>query len=328
MKQTVLRQASCRFLLSAMVLSLLWLSPLRVQSAPPPRVAHSHEPIDVPSRPIVSRMKLPLVHPRRLLVDSSGNLLIADWGAGAVLSIDSHGGHTVLASGLDEPAGLACDAEGNVYISTHSQGVPEAGSIIRVTPAGEQSLYAAGLTGPTALAFDARGILHVANFHDDSVSRISADGEPTEFAVEIPQPSALVFDEAGMLYVASSTMGTVYSVSPHGDARVIAMGFSVPSDLSLDPDGHLIIANYNAGELTYLQGNGRGRRFATVPKGTIGLVFDRDGNLLLANWDEPFVIKVTSKLTVPCPHCEKQIPVRLRGRPDAVDETIPDERLY
>ncbi len=327
MKQTVLRRGSRRHLVAATIVASLFCLH-RAESAPPPGAGHSHQPIDVSSRPIVSRIKLPLIHPRRLLVDAEGNLVIADWGAGRVLWIDSNGGRTVLADGLDEPAGLASDSEGNIYVSTHAHGMPEAGTIVRFTPMGEQSTFASGLTGPTALAFDARGVLYVANFHDDSISRISADGQTALFAEGIPQPSALVFDAGGTLYVASSAAGAVYRVSPQGDVRTLATGFSVPSDLGLDRDGHLIVANYAARELTYLQVDGHTRRFATVPKGTIAFIFDRDDNVLLANWDHPFVIKVTSNIYIPCPHCDKQIPVRLRGKPDAIDDKIVDERFY
>ena len=42
----------------------------------------------------------------------------------------------------------------------------------------------------------------------------------------------------------------------------------------------------------------------------------------------PFVIKVTSNIYIPCPHCDTQIPVRLRGKPDVIDEKMVDERLF
>ncbi|MBT4867947.1 MAG: hypothetical protein HON53_22830, partial [Planctomycetaceae bacterium] len=40
---------------------------------------HRHDPIDVDARPIVSRLAVSLVQPRRMLRDGQGNLYVADW---------------------------------------------------------------------------------------------------------------------------------------------------------------------------------------------------------------------------------------------------------
>ena len=57
------------------------------------------------------------------------------------------------------------------------------------------------------------------------------------------------------------------------------------------------------------------QKFAIVPEGTIAIDFDADGNLLFVNWDGQYLMKVITQLTVPCPHCGKAIPVRLREVP-------------
>lgn len=320
-----LRATVRRGLSAGWILSLLFAAPVLAEdpesdgSPSPaglnrPSDLHRHEPIDLDARPIVSRSKASFARPRRVLVEPDGQLLVADWGAGTVLRIAADDKATVLASGLSEPAGLARDTAGNIYVSTHGGGMVHAGTIVRIAPSGAQTIYAAGLTGPTALAFDPSGHLCVANFHDDSIVRISPTGQLTVVLANIPAPSSLVFDATGNLYAASSTDGTVYRALPMGEVTVLARGLQVPSDLAIDPDGHLIAANFAGTELTYIDAKGQLTPFAVVPKGTIAHAFDAAGNLVLLNWDFQILMRVTMQLSVPCPHCGKTIPLRLRPR--------------
>lgn len=273
---------------------------------------HSHRPVDLESRPILSRYPVALMRPRRLLVAPDGAVYVADWAAGTVLRIDASGQTTTVIDKLDEPAGLARDALGNLYVAAHAGGVTGAGIVVRIKPTGEDQVFARGLTGPTGLALDAQGNLYVAQFPNNTIVRVGRDGRVSPFAHDIPTPAALVLDAAGLLYTISSTEGTLFRVSPLGQATALCRGLAVPSDLALDAHGHLIVANYAGTELIYVDATGRTKTFATVPKGTIGIGFDAAGNLLLLNWDYQYAMKVITHLTVPCPHCGKEIPVHLR----------------
>jgi sugar lactone lactonase YvrE len=275
---------------------------------------HRHTPIDIDARPIIEKYRVPLVHPRRLLLDRLGNILVADWEAGTVVKVDAEGKSSIVVDGLIEPAGLAHDAMGNLYVSQHSEGMTKSGSVVRISPEGEKSVFAAGFSGPTALAFGPMGDLFVANIQDATISRVTPNGDTSTFVSEIPSPGALAFDKAGFLYAASSTDGIVFRINPMGDVGLLARGLQVPSDLCFDNKGYLIVSNYGGTELTYIDAKGNTRMFAAVPKGTIGHAFDALGNLVLVNWDQQYLMKVTTHLAVPCPHCEQKIPVRLRRK--------------
>lgn len=280
---------------------------------------HAHKPIQIEARPIVARIRVPLARPRRVLLDSQQNIIVADWGAGSVLRINPAGDSQVLASDLPEPAGLAIDSSDTIFVCTHAGGLPGEGQIFKLSPGGMPMVFAEGLTGPTDLAFDNEGQLYVAEFQADRVSRVSTMGEVQTFLDDIASPAGLVFDSLGYLYCASSTDGVIYKTGPMGELVPLVDGLSVPSDLAFDADGHLIVANYGGVELLYVTNKGESRSYATVPKGTIGLCFDNIGNLLFVNWDYQTLMRVTTHLSVPCPHCGKSIPVRLRsGRPRPV----------
>jgi len=274
---------------------------------------HHHDSIDIISRPIVKKISVPLFRPRRILVDSAGNVFIADWGAGSVIRVSPNGAAHQIGRNLNEPAGLALDLSGNLYVSQHAQGMPEAGSIVKIAPDGEQSIFAKGFTGPTGITFDDTWNLFVANFHDNSISRITPDGEVSTFATEIPHPAALVFDRNGLLHAVSSTEGSVLRFDTNGKHSVLARGLFIPSDISIDAEGHLIVSNFGGTSLSFITPQGEVRTFAMVPKGTISVNFDQNGNFWLVNWDDHYLMKVTTHLSLPCPHCDGRIPVRLRS---------------
>ncbi|MBW3543239.1 MAG: hypothetical protein KY476_23540 [Planctomycetes bacterium] len=273
---------------------------------------HRHTPVDVDARPMVARLPLSLTGPRRALVEPSGSLVVADWAAGSVLRFDQHGVTSILASDLDEPAGLACDDMGNLYVAVHAGGMSGGGRIVQIAADGLPVDFAGGLTGPADVAVGPDGLVYVAQLQGGSILRIAQDGQADVMAAGLPGPAAVEFDRAGNLYVASATEGAVFRVSPMGMVTTVTRELDAPTDLVLHPDGPIVAVNYGGTELALLTADGGIRRFAVVPAGTIGIAFDLEANLLLVNWDDHYVMKVTTFLSIPCPHCRQPIPVRLR----------------
>ena len=224
-----------------------------VYAADESRAPHEHQPVEIDSRPMVTRLDVPLLRPRRLLVESDGRIVVADWAAGTVIEVDPDGRHSLLATGLHEPAGLARDPFGVVYVSTHAGGMTGAGGIHRLIPGAEPQPLVDGLTGPTDLAFGPDGYLYIASFHEDSILKVGPDGGMAMIVATVPAPAALAFDPAGVLHVASSTDGALFRISSMGEVEIVTRDLHVPSDLAFDPEGHLIVANYGTKELSYVE---------------------------------------------------------------------------
>lgn len=273
---------------------------------------HRHDPIVVEARPIVSKFKVPFVRPRRVLQGRNGNLFVADWGAGTVVRIKPGGRTTIVAEHLNEPAGLAQDAAGNLYVSTHAAGMPKEGKIYKIGRNRMKEVYAEGLTGPTGLAFDLQDNLYVADFHENSIVCVTPGHEVSTFVGNIPAPSDVVIAANGDLYACSSTEGTIYRISAMGEVKVFARGLNSPSDLALDRNGRLFATCFGGGTVAYVSKNGRAQTFAIVPEGTIATLFDKRGNLVIANWNGHYLMKITTNLSIPCPHCPRKIPIRLQ----------------
>jgi sugar lactone lactonase YvrE len=301
--------------------SVLLLPALRVDDAqarsndgPPQNAPHDHAVLEIDGAPIVARIEVPVERPRRVLLDGSGRLVVVDSGAGRVARIDAGGGRSVIADGLEEPAGIAIDGPGSIYIACHAGGQEGRGSIVRISPTGRVATLAQGLTGPGALAVDAGGRLFVGLFESDEIAAVDRDGRITTFARNVAAPAGLVFDHDDLLVV-SSTEGTLSRITPDGTVRVVARGLQFPTDVVLTSQGRAVVANYAGRALTEIDITGEPRPFASLPPGTIGLAVDPDDNLYVANWDLRLVLHVTMQISIRCPHCDQRIPVRIRPRP-------------
>ncbi|PZF70923.1 NHL domain-containing protein [Taibaiella soli] len=187
-----------------------------------------------------------LNYPAAVALDAAGNLYIADASNNRVRKVDASGiittfagtgstaynGDTLAptATNLYNPAGLAIDAAGNVYISESSNN-----RVRKITPAGVVSTVAgigtagyfgdggpaisAKVSAPKGLALDGFGNLYIADYTNNVIRKLTmstgiittvaginsagfaGDGGPATSA-KLNSPIAVAIDTAGHLYVA------------------------------------------------------------------------------------------------------------------------------
>ena len=195
-------------------------------------------------------------------------------------------------AGLDQPAGLALDRHGNVYVASTGNNTVHAFS-----GRGEDlGVFAsAGLSVPTDLAFDAHGTLFVANQGDNSVVAFSEAGKALGRVVSLLGRgcvTGMVVDRDGNLLVADPCLSVVRKFTTTGGELGIfsQAGLSNPLSLLLEPSGDVLVVNSdNAGAFANTI-----HRFSAVGE-DLGIfadsglnfagsvAFDGQGRLLVAN---------------------------------------------
>jgi sugar lactone lactonase YvrE len=143
--------------------------------------------------------------PTGVATSPSGGFYVTEQGSNRIRNIGGFGAVTTFAGNgnaatvngtgsaisFNKPAGIAVDANGNVFVTE------SAGNVIRkITPTGTA----------TTLAGNGR----------------SSYGDGNGFQAGFSQPYGLTIDKAGMLYVADRSTNTIRIISPQGDVNTLA----------------------------------------------------------------------------------------------------------
>jgi uncharacterized protein (TIGR03437 family) len=248
--------------------------------------------------------------PSAVVLDSQGNIYIADTGnhcvrmisaSGAIITTIAGTGGTTGYSGdkgaatsatLRYPTGLAFDSTGNLYIADTGNNVIRkitSGTITTVAGDNGQSAGDAGdfgaatsaiLNGPTAIAFDSAGNFYIA---DNGNSRIRKVDIKTNIITpflgsgatdkRLNSPNGLWFDASGALYIADS-----------GNQRLAK--YVAPT-----------LSNFAGNLVAGFKGDGGPAISAQLNK-PMGLTMDAAGNIYFTDTNNSRIRKITTDGTI------------------------------
>jgi sugar lactone lactonase YvrE len=223
----------------------------------------------------VSASRTSLNSPFGVTVDSQGNVYIADFANNRVRKVDSNGiistvagdgaavyagdGAAATNASLFNPAGVALDGSGNLYIadySNHRVRKVDTNGIITTVAGNGTGTYAgdgspatnASLQNPFGLAVDAGGNLYIADSGNDRIRRVDVNGIISTVA------------GGGLIDFGPGTMAT-------------NAGLVYPTGVAVDPTGNLFIADNNDNRVCKVDTTG----LITTYGGTGGNVYSGDG---------------------------------------------------
>ena len=260
---------------------------------------YAYESVATPPLVTLAAANGNFAEPAGLVVDSSGNVFVADIKNNAVKEILASGGYVTVttlatASGnFSQPFGVALDSGGNVFVAdTFNSAVKEilaAGGYVTV-----KILASGHFNYPTSVAVDASGNVFVADWGSSTVKEILAAGgyvTVDTIGSGFDQPYGLTLDGAGNVFVADTGNNAVKEIPAAGGYSTVSTlapgNFAGPRGLGVDGSGNIFVADTNDSmvkEILQLDGY---KTVGIVASGTLSrpydVALDAQGDVFIAD---------------------------------------------
>ena len=159
-----------------------------------------------------------------------------------------------LGGGFSEPAGVALDKNGNVYVAD------EFNSAVKMIPSGCQAAACVATLGggfqmPVSVAVDSLGTVFVADFEASAIQVIPSGCVTAACVTTIgggfADPEGVAIDGHGTVYVADGDYAAIKAIPPGCQAAAcvtsLGGGFSGPDAVAVDPSGTVYVTDFNVG---------------------------------------------------------------------------------
>jgi sugar lactone lactonase YvrE len=211
--------------------------------------------------------------PAGVVVDTAGDVYIADTGHSQIVVVNPQGVASVLTINgltLSSPKGLALDGSGNLYIADSGNS-----RIAKVDASGNGTVISMGtvtLAAPAGVALDQLGDLFIADTGNSRIVEVPAGGSAAPLAITgvVPtSPVGLAVDTKGNLYivdVSGSRVITVAATTTVGVLLTISGGVTLnaPTAVAVDSFGNVFIADTGNHRIAEVDTSGNGNVLQTV----------------------------------------------------------------
>jgi len=240
------------------------------------------------------------------LLNSSGAVIATGYvygtGSGPQVAFLPGTQSTVASTGLSQPAGVAVDGSGNVYIADtlHNRVLMETLSGGSYT---QSTVASTGLFKPSASAVDGSGNVYIADFGNNRMLKETLSGgsyTQSTLGSGLSEPWGVVVDGSGNVYIADTLNNRVLKETLSGDSYtqsiVVGTGLSSPSGVAVDGSGNVYIADTNNNRVLMETLSGGSYTQSTVGSGLNspeGVAVDSSGNVYIADTNNNHVLKET-----------------------------------
>ena len=203
---------------------------------------------------------------------------------------------TVKLSNVPNPAAIAVDGAGNLYVVNSNT---NATSIVEIPANGgaQITLPFSNVDGPIAVAVDAAGNVYVTNsfYSTQNVVKLSPQGAQSIVPTNgLNAAGGITIDTAGDVYIADSGNNRVVKVTAAGTQATLPFtGLNDPQGLALDAAGNLYVADYFNNRVVKLTPAGVQSVVASGLGQPTGVAIDGAGDIYVANNLDQDIVEIT-----------------------------------
>ncbi len=239
--------------------------------------------------------------PASVVVDSAGNVFIADTGNSRIVEVNAQGTASVLTisgigTALSSPSGLALDGAGNLYIADTGNG-----RIVKATSAGAGSVISTGsvtLSSPRGVALDQAGNIFIADTGNSRIVEVVSGGAAAVLTISVSSgtttlssPKGLTVNNSGNLYIADSGNNRIVTVAAGSTTGVVVpilggVTLSNPSDVLTDSIGNVYVADTSNSRIAEIDRSSNGTVLYTDSQtlsGPLGIAVNPFGTVYVAD---------------------------------------------
>jgi len=216
-----------------------------------------------------------LSSPAGVIVDSAGNVYVADTGNNRIVEVSALGVASVLTINgltpvLSSPSGIAIDGSGNLYIADTGNS-----RVVKVDTLGNGTVISTGgvtLSSPKGVALDQAGDIFIGDTGNSRIVEVTSGGAAAALTITVSSgsptlssPKGLAVSVSGKLFIADSGNNRVVSVAAGSATGVVVsilggVTLNSPSSVQVDGIGNVVIAD---------TGNNRIAEVDTSSNGTV-----------------------------------------------------------
>jgi serine/threonine-protein kinase len=204
--------------------------------------------------------------------------------------VEAPGNPAVFAGELKSPAGVAIDAQGNVYVADGGDNLVEKLSSTGKPLADWGSANGRHFSNPTAVAVDGSGNIYVADQSNSRVVKLSATGQiiapwgtGDSGASSLNAPIALALDGDGNLWVLDASTPPLHELSPQGKLiKQLEPGnfsSSIFYGIAVDSRGHIYVTPGVSGGVSVFSASSGSGAYPADPISSFGTYGGQHGQL-------------------------------------------------
>ncbi|MEI6077517.1 MAG: BACON domain-containing carbohydrate-binding protein, partial [Verrucomicrobiota bacterium] len=214
---------------------------------------------------------------------------------------------TLVSSGLNQPAGVAVDGAGNLFIADYSN------NAIKMWTASNSvitTLVSSGLSGPYGVAVDGAGNVYIADKNNNAIKKWIPVNDTITTLVSsayLSAPSGVAVDAAGNLYIADTSHNAIkkWTAVNSNVTTLVSSGLSSPYGVAFDGSGNVFIADYGNNSIKkWIAASNTVTTLASNLRSPRGITADWAGNIYVADTGTNMIKELPRAFVDPTPKVE------------------------